>query len=152
VLLAALPYVATIALYWLTTSGLIKDAEGEAPSNWNWRLVAPVLVGGLTPLALAASDSVTGSNRTFLLSTTALAILFTVLLMAALQVGSGFFKLQRPISIGSLNLTRFPRWRLILVVGTAILCYGAVTNVIVAGKTEAPNSQTPSVAPKMEER
>jgi len=141
-LLAALPYVATIALYWLTTNDLIRDAEGEIPSNWNWRLVVPVLVGGLTPLALAASDSVTPANRTLLLSATALAILFTVLFMAALRDGSGFFKLQRPISIGSLNLARFPRWRLILVVGTAILCYGAVANVVVAGKTDTQSGQS----------
>lgn len=135
-LLAALPYVAAIALYWLTTGDAVGDAEGEAPSNWKWRFVGPVMVGGLTPLALAATNGISGASRTLLLLTTAMAILFTVLIMAAVKE-SHFFRLLRPLSIGAVNFSRFPRWRIIVVVGTAVLCYGAVVNVIVAGNTES---------------
>jgi hypothetical protein len=145
-LLAGLPYVAAIALYWLTASNMVTDAKGEVPSNWNWRLVGPVMVGGLTPLALAASDGVDGSQQAILLSAPAIAIVFTVVLMAALWDGSGFFRLQRPISAGPVNYTRFPRWRVVVLAGTAVLGYGAVVNVMVAGQTDPPDQSVPPKA------
>ncbi len=132
VLLAALPYVGTIALYWLTTSDLFRDAKGIVPSNWNWRLVAPVMVGGLTPLALASRSGVDSSERGLLLTATGLAILFTLIGMGVLRDGKRFFGLQTLLTVGGKKFSRVPRWRVVLIVGTLILCYGAVINVIVA--------------------
>jgi hypothetical protein len=132
VLLAALPYVGTIALYWLTTGDLFRDAKGVVPSNWNWRLVAPVMIGGLTPVALAAKSGLNNSDRGLLLTATGLAILFTLIGMGVLRDGRRFFGLQMPVSIGTRKFNRIPRWRVVLIAGSVLLCYGAVINVIVA--------------------
>ena len=137
VLLAALPYVSAIALYWLTANDLVADADGEIPSNWNWRLVAPVMVAGFTPLALATSEGVSSSDRNLLISATAVAMFFTAVFMTALRDKSGFFRIQRPISVNSVNFTRLARWKAIVAIGTVILCYGAVVNVFVAAKTDS---------------
>jgi hypothetical protein len=132
VLLATLPYIGAIAMYWLTTGDLFRDARGVVPSNWNWRLVAPVMIGGLTPLALAAKGGVDRADRGLLLTATGLAILFTLIGMGVLRDGKRFFGLQTSLTIGTRKLSRVPRWRVILIVGTILLCYGGTVNVIVA--------------------
>lgn len=131
VLLAALPYAGAIAMYWLTASNLFKEANGVVPGNWNWRLVAPVMVGGLTPLALAPRDGLTSTERGLLLSGTALAIVYTLVCMTVLRDGKKFFRVQIPVT--SRGKSRLSRWRVMLLVGTAVLCWGAAANVIVVG-------------------
>lgn len=144
VLLAALPYIAAIALYVMTAKDLVRDAEGEVPSNWNWKLVAPVVVGALTPLALAASDGVSTADRGVLLSVTGLAIVFGIVAMTAMRGQYAFFRLQRPVSLGRVKFTNVPRWKIIVGAGAVILCYGAVVNVLIAGKTHEGSTETKS--------
>jgi hypothetical protein len=132
VLLALLPYGGTIALYWLTSADLFREGRGAAPSNWNWRLVAPIVVGGLTPLALAARSDVGGSDRGWLLSATGVAILFALICMTLLRNDERFFGLQLEVVIKRKKIGRLPRWRVLVAGGTLLLCYGAAVNVVAA--------------------
>jgi hypothetical protein len=134
-LLAALPYAGAIAMYWLTVTNVFKEAKGTVPDNWNWRLVAPVMVGGLTPLALAPRDGLDSTERGLLLSVTALAIFFTLICMTVLRDDKKFFRMQIPVTV--LDRSLLPRWRTMLLLGTLVLCWGAVVNVVVAGATPA---------------
>jgi hypothetical protein len=133
-LLATFPYIGAIALYWQASSNLFRGAKGEPPSNWSWLLVAPVILGGLTPLALAGRSDLTGSERALLLTATALAILFALVYMGMLRDGQKFFHLQVPLTVRGRTFDRVPRWYLLIFLGSAVLCYGAVVNLMVASK------------------
>ena len=131
VLLAPLPYLGAILMYWFTSAGLFRDAEGAPPSNWSWRFVAPVMVGGLTPLALAAKNGLDAVQRAALLSATAAAIVFTIVAMGLLREQK-FFRVQLKISDGDGKNPRL-EWRHLFVgAGTLILVYAALMNVLVA--------------------
>jgi hypothetical protein len=148
VLLAPLPYVGAIVMYWFTSASLFRDAEGVAPSNWNWRLVAPVMVGGLTPLALAAKSGLDGVQRGALLSATAAAIVFTLVGMGLLRDDKKFFRLQLALSEGDAKNPRALKWRILVIAGTLVLVYGAIVNVLVAaadlGSNPEPAAATPT--------
>lgn len=131
-LLAALPYVGALAVYWLNTDALFRDAGAAAPSNWNWRLVTPVMVGGLTPLALAAKSGLQDEQRWLLLSATGLAILYTLISMGIFRDSKKFFQLQLPTGMGNRAFRKWPRWRAFLLVGSLVLIYAAVVNMVVA--------------------
>jgi hypothetical protein len=143
VLLAVLPYVASIGLYGFTAKDVVSSGEGEAPSNWNWKLVVPVVVGALTPLALAASDGLSGTERGALLSVTGVAIVFGIGAMTLMRDESAFFGLQQPVFVGKAKLTNIPRWKLLVGTGAIVLCYGAVVNVIVAGNADGDAAASP---------
>jgi len=131
VLLAALPYVATIIYYWIGTGAIFRAQT--APSSWSWRLIGPVLVGGFTPIALAAKAGLQDGERWLLLSATGVAVLFTLVGMGLLREESHYFKLQVAVGIGSRSFTKWPRWKFVMLLGSLVLAYGAAVNVIVAG-------------------
>lgn len=133
-LLAALPYIGAVVVYWLNTANLFRDAEVMAPSNWNWRLVAPVMVGGLTPLALAAKTGLMDEERWLLLSATGVAILYTLVSMGVLRGERKFFRLQIAIGFGDKKFRNWPRWRPVALMGSLVLVYAATVNMIVAGR------------------
>lgn len=137
VLLAPLPYVGAIMMYWFTSSNLFNEPREVAPSNWNWRFIAPVMVGGLTPLALAAKNGLDPTQRGALLSATAAAIIYTLVGMGRLQNQRKFFRLQLELSEGNAKNPRALRWRIWVAVGTAVLIYGAAVNIIVAAASSA---------------
>lgn len=131
-LLAALPYVGALAVYWLNTAALFRDAEATAPSNWNWRLVTPVMVGGLTPLALAAKSGLQDDQRWLLLSATGLAMLYTLISMGIFRDTKKFFRLQLPAGVGNHAFHKWPKWCAFTLVGSLVLVYAAVVNMVVA--------------------
>jgi hypothetical protein len=131
VLLAALPYAATVIAYWIGTGALFRAQT--APSSWSWRLIGPVLVGGFTPIALAAKTGLADGERWLLLSATGVAVFFTLVGMGLLREESYYFKLQVAVGIGSRRFAKWPRWRFVMVLGSLVLAYGATVNVIVAG-------------------
>jgi len=131
-LLAALPYAGALVVYWLNTDALFRDAGATAPSNWNWRLVTPVMVGGLTPLALAAKSGLQDEQRWLLLSATGLAMLYTLVSMGVFRDPQKFFQLQLPVGIGDRTLRKWPKWRAFLLVGSLVFIYAAVVNMVVA--------------------
>ncbi|MGO9760576.1 MAG: hypothetical protein ACLP1Q_04865 [Solirubrobacteraceae bacterium] len=132
-LLAVVPYLGSVAMYWFTASDLFGGSDSEPPSNWNWRFVVPVLVGGLTPLALAARNNVNGNDRAFLVLAAMAGIMFTIITMGVLKKEKSFFRIQDPIAIKRTKYDRLPRWRLIVGVGTLLLCCGAAANIVAAG-------------------
>lgn len=131
-LLAALPYLGTLAVYWLNTAALFRDAGATAPSNWNWRLVTPVMVGGLTPLALAAKSGLQDEQRWLLLSATGLAMLYTLISMGVYRDTQKFFRLQLPVGVGNRTFRKWPKWGAFLLVGSLVLIYAAIVNMVVA--------------------
>ena len=131
-LLAALPYVAALAVYWVNTDALFRDAGAVAPSNWNLRIVTPVLVAGITPLALAAKSGLHDHQRWLLLSATGIAMLYTLISLGILRDSKKFFRLQLPLGVGERTFTKWPRWRGFLMVGTLVVVYAAVVNMVVA--------------------
>lgn len=132
-LLALIPYIVAIILYWQTAFDLFADAKTRAPGSWNWRLLSPVLLGGLTPLALAARDEIRTGQRVLLLTVTALALVYTIVGMTFLRGGERFFDIQTPVALAGHQFKFLLRWRLIVIFGSAILAYGSVATVIVAG-------------------
>ena len=140
VLLAPLPYVGAIVMYWFTSASLFRDAEGAVPSNWSWRLIAPVMVGGLTPLALAAKNGLDGVQRGALLTATAAAIVFTLVGMGLLRDDRKFFRLQLALSEGNAKNPRALKWKILVMVGTLVLLYGAIVNILVAAANGDSNA------------
>jgi uncharacterized membrane protein len=132
-LLAVVPYLVSVALYWFTASDLFGDSGSEPPSNWNWRFVVPVLVGGFTPLALAAKTNINGSDRAFLVLAAVAVIVFTIITMGALRKERSFFRIQDPVAFKRMVYDHIPRWWLIVGVGTLLLCCGAAANIVAAG-------------------
>jgi hypothetical protein len=131
-LLAALPYIGALVVYWVNSDALFRDAGASAPSNWNWRLVTPVMVGGLTPLALAAKSGLPDGERWLLLSATGLAILYALVSMGTLRDSKKFFRLQLPIGMGNHTFHKWPKWRVLLLVGSLVFIYAATVNMVVA--------------------
>lgn len=136
-LLAVLPYCAAVAVYWQTASSLFSESRTTVPSNWNWRLVFPVAVGGLTPLALAAKSGLDSDERGLLLSVPGVSIIFSVVFMGALWGTARYYWAREPIHF----LRRWrsaPRWLAVVATGSMVLVYGATTNVIVANQGDQP--------------
>jgi hypothetical protein len=132
-LLAACPYIAALASYWASAWDLFRTENETAPPNWNWRLVAPVLAGGLTPLALASKQTgIDATERGLLLSSVAAAILFVVVLLPFLQGNKPYLWLQRAIPIGRRELRWLPWRRFFVGLGSVILVYGASVNIAVS--------------------
>jgi hypothetical protein len=132
VLLGLAPYAVAIVVYCVNTADIFGGSRPGAPSNWNWRLVAPVVVGGLTPLGLASSTEIAGSERGLLLSGTAAAVVFGVLTLSVLRSDRAYFRVQLPVTVGQQALRWLP-WRHVIVgVGIVILAYCATTNLVVS--------------------
>lgn len=131
--LALVPYVVAIVLYWQMASDLFADAKKRAPGSWNWRLLSPVLLGGLTPLALAAREDITSGQRVLLITVSVFAIVYTILGMSLLRGRQRFFDIQTPVAVAGHKFDFLPRWCLVAFLGSTILAYGAVVTVIVAG-------------------
>lgn len=132
-LLALIPYVASIIMYAMASGEIFRAGGTETPTNWNWRFVAPVTVAGLTPLSLAARHGVSSGDRSLLLSEPAIAIIYTIIAMSSLRDSDRFHSLQKPIGTATIKFSRLLRWRLVWFMGALIVMYGAVINVIVAG-------------------
>ena len=132
-LLALVPYLVAIILYWQAASDLFADAKTRAPGNWSWRLLSPVLLGGLTPLALAAREDISSGQRVLLLTVSVFAIVYTILGMSFLRGGQRFFNIQTSVAIAGHKFSFLLRWHLIVFLGSVILAYGSVATVIVAG-------------------
>jgi hypothetical protein len=132
-LLALVPYIVAIILYWQTASDLFADAKDRAPGSWSWRLLSPVLLGGLIPLALAARNEISAGQRVLLLTVTAAALVYTILGMAFLRGGERFFGIQTPVALSGHQFNFLVPWRLIVFFGSVILAYGATATVVVAG-------------------
>jgi NO-binding membrane sensor protein with MHYT domain len=135
VLLAAIPYAVAIVSNWLTVGQTFKPgtSRGVEPGSWSTALLVPVAIGGLTPIALAARKGVSSYDRGLLGLSVALSIAFAVVTMVTLADPDRALKLQNDVTIGRMNLPWLPRWRLVLIIGSLLLVFGAVTNVIVAG-------------------
>ncbi len=132
-LLALIPYIASIIMYAMASAELFHAHSDDTPTNWNWRFVAPITLAGLTPLSLAARHGVTSGDRSLLLSEPAIAIIYTIVAMSSLRDSDRFYSLQKPVGTTTVKFTRLPRWRLVWCIGALIIIYGAVINVIVAG-------------------
>jgi hypothetical protein len=135
VLLAALPYAVATAANWLIVGQAFRTGDGgEAePGIRNALLLAPVAIGGLTPMALVARRNVSGSDRALLSLAAILAVAFTVLLTLALSDTDRALSLQKEVAFGRVRLSRIERWQVVLVIGSVLLLFGAVANIIVAG-------------------
>jgi len=134
VLLALIPYVASVIMYAVASTELFREHSGlDAPSNWNWRFVAPVTLGGLTPLSLAARHGIDSGDRFMLLTEPAVAILYTIIAMSTLRDVDKFNALLKPVGTARVKYAKLPLWRIVWMAGALIILYGAVINVVVAG-------------------
>ena len=133
VLLAAIPYLVTFYFYWVDSADLFRNARGRIPANAGLRLIVPVAIGGLTPLALASKNKgLSGDDRLILLSSTAFSILYLIVVMAALRTVTTFLSLYHPILVRN-HVLKFVRGRVALViVGLLIICYAAAVNIAVS--------------------
>jgi hypothetical protein len=130
VLLALLPYIASIAFYWLNTHDLFRQSGGVASNATGWRLAMPVLIGGgLTPLALAAKVKV---HSGWLLSAAGFGMLFTFGVFALVRDPSGFAKLYRPVALGRYRIRFILGRRVLGGLGALVISYGAVVTIIVS--------------------
>lgn len=135
VLLAAVPYAVAILANWLIVSQIFRPGEvSEAqPGMWTAFLLTPVAIGGLTPIALAARKGVSSSDRDLLALAAVLAFAFTVVALVAFSDSGRALRLQRPVSLRGMSVSWLPGWRLVLILGSVLLAFGAITNIIVAG-------------------
>lgn len=133
-------------MYWQAAASLFGDATTVVPSNWSWRLVAPVVAGGLAPLAVAASGGLDDSQRVLLLVASGVASLFSLVCMGFLRRDETFFSLKKTFTVLGKNVFNLPRWGIVAAAGTLVLCCVGGINVLVAAKdansapTSAPQS------------
>jgi hypothetical protein len=145
VLLAVVPYAVTVVFYALDSNDLFRRAAGQIPPNAALRLIVPVIIGGLTPLALASKNTgLSGSDRLILSSATAFSAMYVVVVLIALRSATVFlslyhpFRLRRPtVCLHPLRLgwpsVQLPRGRHVLVsLGLAVIAYGAGVNIAVS--------------------
>jgi hypothetical protein len=135
VLLAVLPYAAAIAANWLIVSDAFRPGADESSeaASYGGVLLAPVAIGGLTPVALAAHKGVSSTDRQLLWLSAALALFFCGVTQVALSGGQRAHRLQHGLSLGPVNLDWLPGWRLVLLLGSSLLVFAAVISVIVDG-------------------
>jgi hypothetical protein len=135
VLLAALPYAAAIIVNWLIVSDAFRPGADDSTeaASYGGVLLAPVAIGGLTPVALAAHKGVSSADQQLLWLATALALLFCGIAQVALSGGQRARRLQHSLSLGPVNLDWLPGWRLVLLLGSALLVFAAIISVIVDG-------------------
>lgn len=121
-LLATTPYIAAVALYWLSCGDLF-GIQSEPPARWIAQLCLSVLTAALTPLAVAAAT--TGGGDELLLTASAAGVLFSTLILAASTGPQTFHYLQRSTRLGR---WRPQRWKLVRAAGVLVIVYaGAVT-------------------------
>jgi hypothetical protein len=135
VLLAGLPYAVAILANWLIVSQIFRPGETRQaqPGTWTAFLLVPVAIGGLTPVALLARKGVSSPDRQLLALSAVLAFAFTVVALLAFSDTERALRLQRPVSLRGMSLSWLLGWRLVLIIGSGLLAFGAITNVIVAG-------------------
>jgi hypothetical protein len=133
VLLGALPFAAAIIANWMIVSDAFRLGAGESTEvvSYGGVLLAPVAIGGLTPIALAAHKGVSGSDQQLLWLATALVLVFCGLAQVALSDGRRAQRLQHGLSLGPVTLEWLPGWRLVLLLGSALLVFAAVISVVV---------------------
>ncbi len=93
--------------------------------------MAPVIVAGLTPLAILSAHGVSDSKRELLAVSPAAGILFALVVLSLLRDAAAFFRLHLPIRIGDWEMAWLPRRRALMIVGLLVITYGAVTNLYV---------------------
>lgn len=130
VLLGVFPYLASGLLYAFGFRDLFRDSRGSPPTNWVLRLVAPVIVSGLTPLVILSNPSVDESDRALVALSPAAAILFVVTALSLLRDASAFSRLHLPVRVGDWELL-LKRRHALIVVGLLVIGYGAVTDLYV---------------------
>lgn len=131
VLLAGVPYAAAILVYWRTIANMFREAEGKPPANWSWRLMSPVMVSGLTPLALLPREGLSSDERSLLVLGPILGAFFMIAGMSILRDNTKFYRMQ--IHVTAFGRNRMPRWHVIVLLGSAILLASGVINVAVVG-------------------
>jgi hypothetical protein len=133
VLLAALPYAAAIIANWVIVSDAFRLDAGESAEavSYGGVLLAPVALGGLIPIALAAHKGVSSSDQHLLWLATALTLFFCSITQVALSGGHRAQRLQHGLSLGPVTLEWLPAWRIVLLLGSALLVFAAVISVIV---------------------
>jgi hypothetical protein len=128
VLLALLPYIASVAFYWLNTHDLFRQEGGVASTSTGWRLAMPVLIGGgLTPLALAAKVK---AHSALFLSAAGFGMLFTFAVFALVRNSGGFARLYRPVALGRYRIRFLLGRRVLGAAGALVISYGAVITVV----------------------
>lgn len=132
-LLSVLPYVAVITVYVDTYRTLFAQRSAPRPDAWRWLLVRPVLIGTLTPLALAGKMGLASGTRIWLLSAVGFGIVATLLSLTWLR-DNAYPRLFLPVRCGRWT-TKFPSHRLLLVCGIALIGYAGCLNVWAAGQT-----------------
>jgi hypothetical protein len=135
VLLAGLPYLVAIIANWLTVGQIFRPGESSQPQPGVWSAfrLAPIAIGGLTPIALLARKGVSSSDRGLLALAAVLAVAFSVIALVAFADTNRALRLQRPVRISGHSWSWLLGWRLILILGSLLLGFAAVSNIIVAG-------------------
>jgi hypothetical protein len=133
VLLAALPYLVAIVVNWMIVSQSFRPGGESEPGIRNALLLAPVAIGGLTPLVLLARKGVSNSDKGLLALAAVLAVAFCVIILVALGDTARALKLQDKVTIGGMVIRWLRGWQLILACGSALLIFGGVASIVVAG-------------------
>jgi hypothetical protein len=129
VLLACLPYVASISLYWMACRDLFYGTQGDVPAGWQLRVAAPVIMAGFTPLVIASKKN----EAVGLLScATGFVLLCVVLFYGVTRRGnSAFFHMRRPVAIAGWRLPWLKLWVLTFVTGVAVIVFSAAVTIFV---------------------
>jgi hypothetical protein len=132
-LLAGLPYIVAIAVNWLIVGQSFRAGGDPQPGIRNALLLAPVAIGGLTPIALLARKGVSGADRGLLALVALLAVAFSIISLVALGDTRRALKLQKQVGFGGMTIRWLRGWQLMLALGSLLLGLGAAANIIVAG-------------------
>lgn len=134
--LAAIPYIASSILYYVSYRDLFAEPKSEEPRSWRMNLLAPVLIATFVPLPLAASDQLTSSQREILLAAVGLSFLCTFVLLIVTSRTSYFSLLNHP---------GFSNWEVatstwaqgLLIVGLGLMLFTGIVTVSIAAASHS---------------
>jgi len=130
VLLAVFPYLASLAVYLFNARDLFLNTR--PPPHWTWRLSAPVMIAGLTPLALASKTSaVSSGEQNLLLLAPALGVMYAVLAFGRFRE-KDFLALHRPFTFFDREIKFLSRRRFWIGLGALVIAYAAAANIYVS--------------------
>jgi protein-S-isoprenylcysteine O-methyltransferase Ste14 len=126
--LSAVPYIASLTVYISGLRELFYPLAFPEPRGWQWRVARPVLIAGLTPLAVAGTDGPTTGERTSLIALACAASLVVILIMTSLH-RARFSTMKDPFGSGERELTWLTPVSLVTWIGVLMIVAAAVGNI-----------------------